>query len=201
MHFAVSRLLQRGFPLPPHHPQRKLEELLNDIDKILETVDYIHLFTLTGGEPFLFNDLDQIILRLADSTKIRHIEILTNGTVIPNQKVLNAIKNNSVFVCISGYPREVVKNPTAFINKLKDNHINYVYREYKYFCQMGEIKHYERTPSELMKQSQRCGQKNCLTLFNGTFYICARSAHVIGLGKTPINPSDYVDLQTSLVAP
>ena len=58
-----------------------------------------------GGEPFLNKDLDKIINKLLKSNKIQRIEVVTNGTIIPNNKeLLNILSNSRVNISISKYP-------------------------------------------------------------------------------------------------
>ena len=50
--------------------------------------------TVTGGEPFLYPDLDQFIRHLKNYYKqIGTLEIITNGSIIPNSNFLEAAKD------------------------------------------------------------------------------------------------------------
>ncbi len=55
--------------------------MLNDYQKISDNLPTIPYLTLTGGEPFLRNDLDQIALRFYKKNRVRYLVIPTNGTL------------------------------------------------------------------------------------------------------------------------
>jgi hypothetical protein len=70
---------------------------------LLARADYIYDIELTGGEALLHPDLDEVLRLCADSGKVKHIGVQSNGTVIPAEKVLAAIKEAKATVRISDY--------------------------------------------------------------------------------------------------
>ena len=67
------------------------ENIKSEIDTLFKKVDYIFSFTLLGGEPLLHPDWAEIVhyLSKAYSDRIGIIKIITNGTIIPADKVLD----------------------------------------------------------------------------------------------------------------
>lgn len=80
----------------------------NDVDKLLEAVDSITLFGFVGGEPLLDKDLPEMLEYACKQRKIKHIFIATNCTIIPDERLLKALKHPKVGVQISNYTH--VKN-------------------------------------------------------------------------------------------
>ena len=63
---------------------------LDDISKIIDSLNQPTYLVLTGGEIFLRNDLDLILDKLMSSTKVRGIKLCTNGSL--TQKVEDVCK-------------------------------------------------------------------------------------------------------------
>ena len=78
------------------------------IFSFLEKVDFIRRVFLTGGETFLYNDLNQLLTYLLDkkeyiSRKCGCISVITNGTLLPSNETVRLLKENDFFVFISDY--------------------------------------------------------------------------------------------------
>ncbi len=75
----------------PYHPT--LEFLLKCIDRYFEIVDHVGLFSVSGGEPLLRDDLDSIIDRVSTyDDRIDRFEIITNGSIIPSDSLIRSLK-------------------------------------------------------------------------------------------------------------
>ena len=71
-----------------------ISSLKDSIDQYFKIVSYVNKLTVTGGEPFLYPDLDQFIRYLKNyCEQIGTIEIITNGSIIPNRNFLEAAKD------------------------------------------------------------------------------------------------------------
>lgn len=93
--------------------RNKLKDLsLNTIKQIIEQLKKYSLrnLILSGGEPFLRHDLDEIVRYAKEEVKIEKIFILTNGT-IADKNLLYNIKPyiDNISVSIDGFNKE---NPT-----------------------------------------------------------------------------------------
>ena len=69
-----------------------LDVLLDDLRALFACVDKIYTLTISGGEALIHPKLDEIIRFCAGSGKINDIILQSNGTVIPNERVLAALK-------------------------------------------------------------------------------------------------------------
>lgn len=79
--------------------------LKSNFDIFFDSVDYVYEYTLLGGEPFLHKEIVNIISYLGDKyyKKIGKINIISNGTIIPNQNVIEVLQKYNVTVHISDY--------------------------------------------------------------------------------------------------
>jgi sulfatase maturation enzyme AslB (radical SAM superfamily) len=84
------------------HPQNvNIQYLKNVLDRLLSVVDRVSEFRLLGGEPFLNQELYKLIDAYYNHAKVGIIDIHTNGTIIPTQRVLDSLKHDNVIVHIS----------------------------------------------------------------------------------------------------
>jgi organic radical activating enzyme len=182
-------------PLYRHPLNMDLVSVLNDIDKLLEIVDYIYAFQISGGEPFLNKDIAVIIKRLLSSNKIATINIVTNGGVIPEKETLNAMKDKKVKVQISGYPQDLVPNISEFMKTLDNNNIKYAYSVNQKWKYLGDKSYKHREPVQRKEVFDLCVFTMCNHMINGKYHICSFSANGMNLGIIPQDSSDYVDIR------
>lgn len=78
----------------PYIKQEKLsiQKLIRDCDILFELceVDY---FSIAGGEPFCCKDLYKLLDYIADSQAVKNGKIITNGTVMPDKRTRESLKN------------------------------------------------------------------------------------------------------------
>ena len=79
--------------------------LKRNFDIFFDSVDFVYEYTLLGGEPFLHKNLDDIIeyLRTHYGERIGQINLISNGTVLPNEKIKTVLAQNHVAIHISDY--------------------------------------------------------------------------------------------------
>lgn len=86
-----------------------LNRLKNNFDIFFESVDYVYEYTLLGGEPFLHKNITEIISYLGNQygERIGQINLISNGTIVPDDDVVEILKNFHVTVHISDYTGSV----------------------------------------------------------------------------------------------
>ena len=75
--------------------------IIQSFDKFLTTIDILLEMRLLGGEPFLVNDMDKLLLHYINNNKIKRITVYTNSTIIPNEKILRVLADKKVSVHMS----------------------------------------------------------------------------------------------------
>lgn len=165
--------------------------LIRSIKMFLKCINHIVYIRVLGGEPFLSNNLKDVILLLLKSNKVQRIEIVTNGTImIKDKKLIKLLQNNKVIVCISKYPHV---DSSKLIQMLKNNSIRYRIDHMKYWMDYGRPVRREKSKKELRRQFSRCSHI-CHSLVNGQVHLCPRSSHGTDLGIIQNNSDDYLDL-------
>ncbi|MDR1518597.1 MAG: radical SAM protein, partial [Planctomycetota bacterium] len=92
----------------PHiarHPERPLARLTRSLDQLFACVDMVILFHLSGGEPFLYRELAELIDYLGGryGSRIQRLALTTNGTVMPSDEVCLACRRRRVSVTLDDY--------------------------------------------------------------------------------------------------
>lgn len=81
------------------------KELIRNFDILFDSVNYVYEYTLLGGEPFRHNNIADIIQYLGEEyrDKIGKINLISNGTIIPDEATLNMLSKYDASVHISDY--------------------------------------------------------------------------------------------------
>ena len=161
---------------------------------LIEQIDYLAELRILGGEPFLSKDMEQLVLDYYMNPKIEQISVYTNGTVIPSDNVIKALKKGKVKVHISNYVinEEKIKRLTAILEK---NKIRYFVRKYDAWQESGGVDYRGYTDEQLERKFGNCFERNGYTFLKGRLYRCPRVAHAINLKAIPDLSGDYIDLQ------
>ncbi len=81
-----------------------LGQLTAELDLLLDAADYLFIFNLMGGEPFLHPGLAGYLEHLARHRgRISAPRLTSNGTVIPSPRVLALCRELHVTTCLSDY--------------------------------------------------------------------------------------------------
>ncbi len=170
------------------------EDLLTYMDRLLDAIDAVQIFRILGGEPFLYKDIALIIEKALSSPKIKTIDIVTNGTIIPSQKVIDLMKNNPRIKIQISYYGEISRNADKIKSLCDENGVNCEirYPDKKTWSYAGDLKNRGRSREELVKQLKKCGNI-CRNFHNGKLYFCPRASFGSKLGM-PESPNDFVDM-------
>lgn len=170
----------------------ELEKMKGYMDKLFDSVDAIQIFRILGGEPFLYPDLKGIVQYAIDCPKVKTVEIVTNGTLIPKQDIIDTLKSPKLKVQISDYG-ELSRNRDKIKKLCDQNGINCVVRgsKEKNWFDPGDLHFRGRNKAELKKQFKHCGEI-CRNLHDGKLYFCPRAAFGTKLGIPDVE-SEYVD--------
>lgn len=186
--------------LMPYYEKAKnvnIDMLISWIENLLHAVTYIGELRILGGEPFLNPELDSLILQFAGHEKIGIITIYTNGTIVPNEKILRVIQENKVTIHISDYGIGEV-NRNKLIDKCKAMQIKYSKRKYDEWYQFGNFEDNMLTEKALERMFKNCSSSFCLTILNGRLFRCPRTAHACALNFVD-DIEESVDLSGDVV--
>lgn len=184
-----SNLMQ--FYEAPEHLE--LEDLKNTLERLTNIVDEIYEIRLIGGEPFVYPHFEDILNYVASNEKIKRISIYTNGTILPKDSALNAIKSSGAWLSISDYGA-LSKKLTPLRETLDAMNIPYEVKFIDYWTKCADFTKHNRSFEETKKVYASCCARTLITLLRGKVYVCPFIANAMNLKAIPNNNEDYIDL-------
>jgi len=184
------------YELPKH---RDTQIILSDIDSYFNLVDYVSIFHLVGGEPFLHPNIKDIIEYILEkySDKIDKFIITTNGTVLPREEILEVLKNNNVILSVSNYSNKLEKLKSKVervVDTYKVNNINHYVRNNIEWYDFGDLRiKNNMSEEELINHFDSCTAP-FRGLNDGKFYYCHLNTSAVLTKLFPPNENDYVNL-------
>ncbi len=173
---------------PGHLP---VEDVLEDINTVVGSVDYVEILELIGGEPFLYPDISEVIDNVILNNSILGMEITTNGTIVPSSDVISSLCSPKTTVRISKYPNS--RNFDKLVNTLEENDVRYEVLEGEWVDSGGHEKR-NRSYEDNRDIYWKCPSAyHCKTLFKGKIFQCARAASLYDLGLDEGDVS-YLDI-------
>jgi len=175
------------------HSDVPTAELLSDIRALFTRVDHVYDFCLGGGEPMLHPGLDQILRACAAAGKTGNIKVLTNGTVLPDAKVLAALRDTKACVGINHYPNapqpDMAKLKEIFTeNKIRYHELVTVRDRWVDKGRFGQLQ--EGSPA---RRFSDCFFRMYYVYMSGQLHLCCQSAVLMCHGKIPDRGEDYID--------
>lgn len=177
-------------------------KILTALDKILSCVDLIYHVEVLGGEPFLHKDFSRIARHLLDSGKVLHVDIVTNGTLVPDAATLDSLKHERLSVVIDDYGP--LSKALPFLSEALQRYgVNFRVNRHWAWANLGGFESRKRSEGALAELFAKCHFNSCAELLDGTLYHCPRSSHGTKTGLVPEYRGDMIhilDMNTDLVA-
>ena len=86
------------------HIKMSVEEFKKTLDQLLDNVNSIRKLIVLGGEPLLRKELPELLEYAALKDKVIQIAIVSNGTMIPNEELVEVLKKyNKINFYMSNY--------------------------------------------------------------------------------------------------
>lgn len=188
--------------IPYYHKQSDLQsaEIIKDFHRLMQLVEWVDNLVIIGGEPFLFKDLNVVIDAIEQDAeaekKVGIVTIVTNGTVVPSNEVLESFsKSKKVLVEISNYDF-LSSKLEELITKLNEYQIKY---EVLPKTSWSNVMQFVSDPLPdakdylLQKRQVGCVTK-CRTVSKGKFYLCSALKSFFEAEIVKADKNDYVDI-------
>jgi organic radical activating enzyme len=179
-----------------------IKKLKKNIDVYFSCIDNVGLFHLSGGEPFLYPDLIEIITYIHNNfnDKIETIGITTNGAVLPSDELCKILKEFEILVYLDNYTEVVPRIKKTYqdvlskfakynIDLIKNDEISF----FKIFPPTRECCISNKT--ELQQKFNKCTEYNGFQqVKNEKLYSCCYSSFAQTAGLIPESSDDFFDL-------
>jgi organic radical activating enzyme len=185
------------------HKDLTFVEFKRDFDTIMNIVEHIRIFKLLGGEPLINKDFPKIVDYSARHNGIKVIEIVTNGTLLPSQQLIDVIRENSdkIYFHLSNYSKNVkicnILKYDSFINILKKYNIKYQMSNDLVWNREISLMNREYTLDELKAMFNSCYLKGCTQVLSGRLSLCPRLSAGYELGQADIFPDESINLKNN----
>jgi len=176
------------------------EQMEQVIDKLL-ALRWFRRFHLLGGEPFLYPHLDKVLTKLCASPEVEHVNIITNGTVLPEEPVLQALENPKTMVRVSYYG-DLSKRYRELEKICQERNIQIRVHAQKW-ADIGRALDHASNLDETQKRYNGCSQRtgSFFYVMHGQVTICPFAANTHALGLYQAEGGDVVDVLSETQEP
>jgi hypothetical protein len=207
------RLCVSGSPYI-HIPPYTCQDLVNVIDTYFRISEPIDRFSLSGGEPFLYKDLPELVHAVMRYKKyFGELRIITNGTLpVPSvlQQVIKEYRDK-INILVDDYGPALSVNVGAISDTLDDLGIVYQIRKYygenpyaNGWVKFGEKTKLRNSGEEIKDIFKRCiahaNGRTCFNIWGGTINFCSYIPLLVHYGilnKKSIGCIDLLDSNVS----
>lgn len=171
------------------------ETIVTSIRNYCKSFDFVYRVCVMGGEPFLHKDINRIISEICKIENLLFVDVATNGTVIPNDRTLDTIRENGVCLEISDYGIQSRKMKELNDESDRRGVLRY-HQKFNYWGTIGQIRDHSRDPATLSHHFLKCIASPTTTnhIIDGALYRCLYSGMASRLKLAPIADADYVRL-------
>lgn len=176
-----------------------LDEIKRNVDLFFNAVDLIYRFQVTGGEPLLYPHFAEVITYIHENygDRIFRLETVTNGTVIPDDRICDCIVKNDVNVFLDDYTlslpyesketrRRIVEKFEKYNIKYFDNYVDRWFKIYPARC--------EKKKEELVDFFTKCANP-WSTVENGSISACNYELYAQKAGLVEGDSTDFYSLE------
>lgn len=186
------------FAVDSHSEDLSLETAKESADIFFSKVDVVKEFVLIGGEPFLYGELSEIISYIGEKYRDRIVcfSITTNGTILPEQEILELCQRYDMVIRISNYSntlKYLKKKYEQLEKRLRDYHVSYVMGDSEIQWMDYGFQTVDRQQGDnLIQVFDKC-KTPCREIRGSKYYYCVMARSVSDNLKLNVGKEDYLD--------
>jgi hypothetical protein len=187
-------------PFIERHITRPIEQLKLDLDFLFSRIDTLLLLHISGGEPFIYPRLPELIDYIVQNfnSKLGLLEMTTNGTIIPSERLFKAMRDGNVYLTVDDYNDAVPlyrEKHGKLLEKLNTYGISYRILKANSWIDLAP----PGTDNSLLSDEQLCDYFNACAVpwqeyRDGKLWLCNYAAYADVAGKQEAQSNDYFDL-------
>jgi hypothetical protein len=182
------------------------------VDFFFAIASDVDTFVICGGEPLLHNELHKIIHHIGRyrANILSRLQVITNGTILPNPRVVNALKQTNACVLVDDYGVYSSKakavydllcqhNIVAELRANNETESHYAgWLSYDFNPQDDKIFPHGMSATKMFAGCLSANELRCNPIMNGKIYVCTPQEHLEHLGVIPQDSGYTLDLNKSL---
>lgn len=174
------------------------EHLAMQFDIIARLADNIGDVHILGGEPFVYDHLHELLLRLSrNKGQYGRLKLFTNGTIVPADSLLEVFVETDSFISISDYGKHSPKIP-SLIAKMSMYGIDFEIKTINSWQRCGYFVTRTDSPENLKNKFDGCCAKDLLTIQDGSLFLCPFISNAVRLGAVKNIPGYGIVIDHSL---
>lgn len=182
-------------PYCTHPEDFSYDDMVQMVNKVLMAYQSIGNILLYGGEPLLYKDLYRLVHTFVNNPQIEKVTVVTNGTLVPKEELLEELCHPKVFVRISNYGKLSTK-----MDELKDvlqqKGIPTEITDFKVWNRNPTVEVLDETTEQLREKVKNCcAIAKSVILINGKIFFCSYSGYYDYFKAVP----DYGDNNVNLL--
>lgn len=171
-------------------------DIFSSIDRLLESVDYIHEFRIIGGEPFVNPLIYDILEQLLSYERVRVATLFTNATIPLNHNRILSLPLDRLIFSVTDYGT-LSPRTTEYESFFRQHDIAYRIHPPEYWTDSGTIVSDVKSIDEMKVLFSECCGKNLITLINDKLYRCPFAANIENLSPLFSDPLNSVSVDAS----
>lgn len=179
---------------------RDIEYLKADVDLLFSKVDYILLFHISGGEPFLYPQIADFLSYVGKIYRgqIARLEITTNGTILPSDDVCRSLQRHGIEVVLDDYRDTLPEYHDIFVaicEKFKKHGVLYRTQKAENWIALNPA----QPPKDLSEKEAQAHFNLCAVPWqeyrDGRFYLCNYSAYAAVAGLYRVRNDEWFSIE------
>lgn len=164
---------------PEEHCIISIEEFKIQLDNLLKAVSEIKNLLLIGGEPLLVRNIHEYLEYAASKKKVKRVWIVTNGTLLMNDNLLNTAKKykNKLTIWVSNYSKnpelDTILKHNELLKQINDAKLDYDYVQDLTWGYTSPL-NTEKLRDDTKQYFEDCSN-HCVAVFGGKIYVCPRA--------------------------
>lgn len=166
------------------------------MQRMFQCVDLIGRVSILGGEPLVSRDVSKYVEACSRYDNIVNILVVTNGTIVPNDELISAIKKDercilsvSDYGALSAYKEDIIN-----LSEEKKFKIAISRRAVGIWRELGKIEYVNLSDNDTREKFSQCMTKKFLSIKDGKLFVCPFVANAYALKAIAKEDVDYIDL-------
>ena len=145
----------------------------------MKAVFEIKNLLLIGGEPLLVRNIHEYLEYAASKKKVKRVWIVTNGTLLMNDNLLNTAKKykNKLTIWVSNYSKnpelDTILKHNELLKQINDAKLDYDYVQDLTWGYTSPL-NTEKLRDDTKQYFEDCSN-HCVAVFGGKIYVCPRA--------------------------